>query len=192
MRSTAKRRQHGFTLIELMIVVAIIGLLGAIAIPSFTSYQNRARRSESFTNLGSLAKAQKAYYAEFGLYIGVKMYPVEDSGVAFGPTMRDSQSLLGAFSTVGWYPEGDVFYDYDTETGGFSTCPNSCTSCFTSTAYGDVDGDGKVSMILYTHPNIDMTESCTSLHWAGKGTPQLRGGSTVWDEPVRSVLSDEF
>ncbi|WP_224368855.1 prepilin-type N-terminal cleavage/methylation domain-containing protein [Hyalangium versicolor] len=51
---TLHRRRQGFTLIELMIVVAIIGILAAIAIPNFVRFQARARQSEVTTNLKSL------------------------------------------------------------------------------------------------------------------------------------------
>jgi type IV pilus assembly protein PilA len=60
--------QKGFTLIELMIVVAIIGILAAIAIPNFLQYQARARQSESRTNLGGVFVSQTAFLGEAGRY----------------------------------------------------------------------------------------------------------------------------
>ena len=60
--------QKGFTLIELMIVVAIIGILAAIAIPNFMSYQCKAKQSEAKSNLGAIATCQEAYLAEFDSY----------------------------------------------------------------------------------------------------------------------------
>jgi len=62
------KNKKGFTLIELMIVVAIIGILAAIAIPNFMSYQCKARQSEAKTALGTVRTLQEAYYAEYGGY----------------------------------------------------------------------------------------------------------------------------
>lgn len=56
------REREGFTLVELMIVVAIIGILAAIAIPTFNSYVRRAGESEALSNLGLLYRATSAYY----------------------------------------------------------------------------------------------------------------------------------
>jgi len=57
--------QKGFTLIELMIVVAIIGILAAIAIPNFLAYQARAKQSEAKTNLGGIYTSEIGYFGEF-------------------------------------------------------------------------------------------------------------------------------
>ncbi|MDD9304601.1 MAG: prepilin-type N-terminal cleavage/methylation domain-containing protein [Desulfobacter sp.] len=81
--------KKGFTLIELMIVVAIIGILAAIAIPNFMSYQCKAKQSEAKSNLGDIRKTQEAYYAE-----------------------KDAYAALG---TVGWSLKGGAAsgrYDY--------------------------------------------------------------------------------
>ena len=58
----------GFTLIELMIVVAIIGVLAAIAIPNFIKFQARSKQSEAKANLKAIFTAQKAYFAENDKY----------------------------------------------------------------------------------------------------------------------------
>ena len=59
------RSQKAFTLIELMIVVALIGVLASLAIPSFRTYQMKSKRAEAFGNLATLAQTQKSYFAEF-------------------------------------------------------------------------------------------------------------------------------
>jgi type IV pilus assembly protein PilA len=63
-----KRLQKGFTLIELMIVVAIIGILAAIAIPNFIKFQARSKQSEAKANLKALFTAEKAFMQEKDRY----------------------------------------------------------------------------------------------------------------------------
>lgn len=60
--------KRGVTLIEVMVVVAIVGLLAAIAIPAYDNYITRSRRSEAFTALETVRAAQEMYRAEKGLY----------------------------------------------------------------------------------------------------------------------------
>lgn len=60
--------QDGFTLVELMIVVAIIGVLSAVAVPNFKKYQAKAKTSEAKIQLAAVYTAQQAFYGDFGVY----------------------------------------------------------------------------------------------------------------------------
>ena len=67
-KQTSKNKK-GFTLIELMIVVAIIGILAAIAIPNFIRFQLKSKSSEGKVNLAAIRTAEEGYMAEFGNYV---------------------------------------------------------------------------------------------------------------------------
>ena len=66
--SVARRRQHGFTLMELMIVVAIVGILAGVAFPAYKAYVDRAKRSEGKAFLMEIAARQERYYFDNNSY----------------------------------------------------------------------------------------------------------------------------
>lgn len=88
-------KAKGFTLIELMIVVAIIGIIAAIAIPNFLRYQARTKQTEARTNLGIIFSAQITYFGEHDLF-------------------------ASSVGDLGWIPIGTTRYAYSM-TGGSST-----------------------------------------------------------------------
>jgi len=178
--------EAGFTLVELMIVVGLIGLLSAIAVPNFLSYQARSRRSEAYVNLAAVARLQSTYQTERGEFFEAGNWP--DPGPYGGwsaSKMRwDAASDL-AYADLGWRPEGQVYYSYDTNTGA-TGC--NCENCFTATAIGDVDDDDRNSAVMYVHPETTpggaVIDECPS-GILGFGTPL----DPVTNQPVYNSVA---
>jgi len=189
MRAAIERRSAGFTLIELMIVVAIIGVLASVAIPSFRNYQMNSKRAEAYGNLAALAKTQKSYFAEFSEFVPAAPEPGATTGDLPSGTKRDVSAISTAYAAVGWTPDGDVFFDYDTMTAGVAGC--TCTTCFTATAYGNLDGDMIMSEFVYFHP--DGAGGWCPVGVSGHGPPtHPTTGDTQWNTVVHHPSSDRF
>jgi len=157
MKKTAK----GFTLVELMIVVAIIGILAAIAIPNFLRYQLRSKLSELKTNVEAIVKSEESLRqservvcpsAATGYYVGFTQVP---AGTPSANRIVWKSSDLVAASTIDWLVQGATYGVYAAVSNSQPTVPAGMVADCTGTANllllgggvavgaaSDIDGDG--------------------------------------------------
>jgi type IV pilus assembly protein PilE len=98
------KANRGLTLIELLIVIVIVGILAAIAVPVYTNYMQRARRADAKTALEQLRAAEEMYRAERGSYSTDLVQLVNSWGV---PNLSgDYAILLNSSTALGFLAEG--------------------------------------------------------------------------------------
>ncbi|WP_347358100.1 prepilin-type N-terminal cleavage/methylation domain-containing protein [Bdellovibrio sp.] len=120
MFSSKRKSQSGFSLVELMVVVAIIGVLASIAVPNISKYLAKARQSEAKTNLASLYTSEKAFYAEY------TAYHTQFGAVGYSPEgkLRYKIGFAGAGT-----PDAGVANGYTTVPSGIGTSRDSFAYC---------------------------------------------------------------
>src|SRR6476660_5279491 len=150
--------QKGFTLIELMIVVAIIGILAAIAIPNFVAYQAKSKQSEAKVSLGAIFTSAVAYQAE-----------------SQNPQSYAPQTI----SQIGWQPSGTPRYSFwygdgavaggngnsaaQTRFSGSSNATLPCNVTLVPSSGGFTVGATSSGFTAGANGNIDGDTACD--HW---------------------------
>jgi type IV pilus assembly protein PilE len=136
MHTNIKALNHGFTLIEIMVVVAIIGILAAIAMPSYTDYVARGKIAEATSNLANLRIKMEQYFQDTRTYAG---YVDANCKLANGKPAVDAKYFSYAcasaattftITATGGATMSDYSYVIDQDNAKSSKVPNGSGQCW--------------------------------------------------------------
>jgi len=147
MNSFLRKREEGFTLVELMIVVAIIGVLAALAIYGVSRYLKHSKTAEATRNLGSIENGSRAFYQidtdQNGNGTGPFVHEFAGSGACNPASVPKASkaATAGTWTAAEWIGlkfsiNEPSFYQYCYNTAGTGT-----DAKYTAGAYGDLDGN---------------------------------------------------
>lgn len=144
------KKKSGFTLIELMIVVAILGILAAVAVPAFLGYMRRAKTGEVTINLNNMFKLAASYYdsprvnrsISGAAFNGCKVTNAALEPTAPGAAKQKFNGTRPAFQALGFTIADFVYYGYGLSSASPGTCNGSALSrAYTLFARGNLDAD---------------------------------------------------
>lgn len=144
-------KDKGFTLVEVMVVIAIIALLAMISVPSIMRYLAKARRAEAHINLRALYTAQKAHWAEHGTYLNALRGP---KSIGWHPEGYNGGGSKENFCYTYGFPgaEGTTFFTGNLQTSAsYLGKAQAGKNGFLALAAGDIDGDGKPDVLAIDH-----------------------------------------
>ena len=163
------KKKQGFTVTELMIAVVIMGVLAALAIPSFTSYIYKARVTEATTFLGEIKQRQESYRSEFGEYCAID----GDDWGSYNPSTIPGIDPEVWTATAGWQqlgasPDGPIRFQYATVAGAPADSAPANTNLdindywFAARAQGDLDEDSTTFFLEIYSQSTHIYNSATA------------------------------
>lgn len=131
-----RRFNRGFTLIEIMIVIAIIGIIITIAAPSYTEYLKKGRRAEVVSLLSEQAQILERFYTRNNVYTGITGLSTGNDFYTITPTIADQTFLLTATRKAGTTMATDKCGDFTLTNTGVRSMNNATTGLTTKDCWG--------------------------------------------------------